>query len=276
MRLLRNDFHPVTLDDIADWLEGKTNLPRRAVAVTFDDGFADNFHVAAPIMEEFDIRGAFYLTAGSILRQKLPWFCRLFYLFHRAAVEKLRLTDSETGRTWNLGDPRENREAFVCYNYPCAPLDEEEQGRYVEKLEAWFGYALDETRSPRMMTIDEARTLADRGHIIGNHSFSHGNLAHIPASALHHEIVEAHEILERELGRPVRHFSYPHPCLDPQWNEATRELTEKLGYRTAVLTRQGIAIRSTPPLLIPRVMIGNPDEFDFRWKLETALAGMMT
>ena len=60
--ILREQYHPVTLDDIADWLEHKKPLPHRAVAVTFDDGFADNYHLAAPIMEKHDIRGAIYLV----------------------------------------------------------------------------------------------------------------------------------------------------------------------------------------------------------------------
>ncbi len=276
MGLLRKHFNPVTMNDIADWLEGNAVLPRRSVAITFDDGFADNFDLAAPIMEEFGLRGTFYLTVGSVMKQKLPWFCRLHYLFHRAGEEKLCLTDPDSGRRWNFGDARENRAAFVHYNYPCASLDEEEQDRYVQKLESWFGMALGTASVPKMMTMKQARQLCERGHFVGNHSFSHGNLAHIPADALRYEMAYAHEILERELGQPVRHFSYPHPCLHPQWNEATLALSKELGYRTAVLTQQGVADAPSPPLLLPRVMIGNPNEMDFLWKLETALADLMT
>jgi hypothetical protein len=82
--------------------------------------------------------------------------------------------------------------------------------------------------------------------------------------------------LEHELGEPVEHFSYPHPCLDPQWNEITLAETQKLNYKTAVLTNFGLVTRRCFPLLLPRIMISNPDNKEFRWKLETALARIKT
>ncbi|MDR2441438.1 MAG: polysaccharide deacetylase family protein [Planctomycetaceae bacterium] len=276
MRMLRQEYNPVTLNDIAGWLRGTQSLPPRSVAVTFDDGFADNYDVAAPIMEKYNIRGTVYLTVNAIQRQELPWFCRTTFLFQQAEIRKIVLTDTETKRTWNLGNPKENREAFVYYCYPCAKLVGEELQNYIEKLETWFGFRLDLNNVCGMMTFDQARKLRQHGHIIGNHTFSHGNLAHIPQEFLYQEIAEADKILEQELGEPVEHFSYPHPCLDPQWNNATLAETKKLNYKTAVLTNFGLVTRSCLPLLLPRIMISNQDNKEFRWKLETALAGIQT
>jgi peptidoglycan/xylan/chitin deacetylase (PgdA/CDA1 family) len=276
MKILQKEFHPVTLDNIADWFNGLQSLPSGSVAVTFDDGFADNYHVAAPLMEKYGIRGTIYLTIDPIQSRKLPWFCRTFFLFRQAKRQNLVLTDSEIKKTWNLGDPKENREAFVYYSYPCAKLVGERLENYVEKLEEWFGFKLDFTRCPPMMNFEQARELRKRGHIIGNHTFSHGNIAHIPPESLHHEIAGANEILEQELGEQVEHFSYPHPCLDPQWNKNTLEETKKLGFKTAVLTSFGSVAPNVSPLLLPRLMIANPNALEFRWKLETALAGIQT
>jgi hypothetical protein len=84
----------------------------------------------------------------------------------------------------------------------------------------------------------------------------------------------ANEILEHELGEPVEHFSYPHPCLNPQWNKATFDVTEKLNCKTAVLTGFGLVTQHSSPFLLPRLMINNQNNKEFRWKLETALAGI--
>jgi len=275
MKLLRRNYRPVSLDDIADYLSDKRELPRRSVAVTFDDGFADNAEVAAPIMEEFGIFGTFYLTVDSVARNELPWFCRMEYLFRRAEREKKVLRTSD-GDEWKMNDPTEYRAAYLKLAYPCARLSGDEQRQHVESVEELFGDRLDPTASPRMMTFDQARDLRRRGHIVGSHSFSHGNMAHLSSEDLRREITEADAILSKELGEKVGHFSYPHPCLQPQWNEASFALTRELGYRTAVLTQSGSVTKITPPLLLPRLCLSDPDLNAFHWKLETALVGIET
>ena len=272
MRMLREKYNPVTLDDITDWQNGRKQLPPRSVAVTFDDGFEDNYAVAAPIMEKYGIFGAFYLTVNAIIKDELPWFCRTIYLFQEAQRRNLVLTD-EQGRTWNLGNPEENHEAFVLYSNPCATKTDKVLEEYVEKLENWFGYKLDLTQGPRMMSFDQARELRQRGHIVGNHTYSHGNMGHIPPEELDQEIARANEILERELNGKSEHFSYPHPCLYPQWNEQSLALTKQIGFKTAVLTDQGVVTKSSNPLLLQRVIPGDDDADDFCWRLDNAFAG---
>jgi peptidoglycan/xylan/chitin deacetylase (PgdA/CDA1 family) len=274
MRILRQEYNPITLEEVSGWLCGTCLLPLRSVVVTFDDGFADNYYVAAPIMEKYGIRGAIYLTIDAVKRQELPWFCRTNFLFQQAKDKNIILTDTKINRTWHFGDPVENREAFIFYCYPCARLSGEELLSYVGELESWFGFHLDLQAVRGMMTFEQARDLRQRGHIIGNHTFSHCNVAHIPDELLDREIVEANEILASELGESVEHFSYPHPCLDPQWNDATLDKTIKLNFKTAVLTSFGKVTRRSSPLLLPRIMLCNQNDKEFRWKLENALAGI--
>ena len=276
MSILRKEYHPVTLDDLADSLKLGTKLPRREVAVTFDDGFADNYHLAAPIMEKYDIRGAIYLAVDAVRRQELPWYCRLHYLFHQAVEKELVFTDPESGRNWHCAHPDEKNDAERFYAKSCVVLDGEEQRKRIEQIESYFGYKLDLSQpSPGMMTFAQAKELRRRGHIIGSHTLSHGTAGLLTAEQLQREIGGAHQILEQELGEPVQHFSYPHPYqIDPQWNDDSLKQTEQLGYKTAVLTRHGLVYQAENPLLLPRLYIGNDHAERFRWHLESAFAGL--
>lgn len=277
MRLLRKRYHPVTVDEVALWLGGESELPPRSVAVTFDDGYADNYHVAAPIMEEFEIRGAIYLTVDSVRRQALPWFCRLHYLFYSEHSKRETLDDPESGRRWNLLDAAQRRQAFAECNRIAAALTFESRENYLEALEDRFSLRMPRGEGPGMMTFSQARELRERGHVIGSHTFSHANVAHIPEAALGRELDEAHEILAGELGAAPEHFSYPHPALSPQWNDRTLDRTRKLGYKTAVLTREDTVRREADPLLLPRLhVVADADAAALQWKLETAFIGVMT
>jgi len=52
MQLISEYYNPVTLDDLEMYLKGIYELPRRAIIVTFDDGFIDNYNIALPIMDK--------------------------------------------------------------------------------------------------------------------------------------------------------------------------------------------------------------------------------
>jgi peptidoglycan/xylan/chitin deacetylase (PgdA/CDA1 family) len=68
----------------------------------------------------------------------------------------------------------------------------------------------------RPMTPQQIRELADRGHTIGNHTFSHAYLPDTGESEYHHEIIESAAVLESWTQRPVEAFAWPF-----KWNGIT-------------------------------------------------------
>jgi peptidoglycan/xylan/chitin deacetylase (PgdA/CDA1 family) len=55
-----------TLDDCADWLDGKRAIPARAVAVTFDDGYQSVVRVALPLLLELGVPATVFVIAGRL------------------------------------------------------------------------------------------------------------------------------------------------------------------------------------------------------------------
>lgn len=67
MRALRNNgFNPVSLAQVQAHLSGDEKLPENAVAVTLDDGFADNFTDAFPVLQRLDVPATIFLTLGTL------------------------------------------------------------------------------------------------------------------------------------------------------------------------------------------------------------------
>ena len=61
--LIASDYNAVGLDDVVAWHLGRTELPARSVAVTFDDGFTDVLETAVPILADAGIPATAFVAA---------------------------------------------------------------------------------------------------------------------------------------------------------------------------------------------------------------------
>jgi len=270
MDLLARHFSPVTLDQVRQFLLGRASLPRRAVAVTFDDGFRDNCEVAAPILARHGIQASFYVTAGCLKTGKPPWFCRLRYAFHAAPDEPWN--DPAGGGRWDLADAAARSEAQTIAMRHCATLAGERQQEWLASIERSLGVPPSSQMDRIMLQASHVQALRAAGHVIGSHTMTHPNLAHVSLDDARRELRESKAALESCLGEPVRHFSYPHPALSPHWSPPTRAMTGELGYETAVTCDCERARAGRDPLLIPR--LAAPMDLDaFHWAVEATFLG---
>jgi peptidoglycan/xylan/chitin deacetylase (PgdA/CDA1 family) len=265
MELIARQFHAVSLDDIALFLQGKKSLPERAIVITFDDGYKDNFCFAAPILNRFGIPGTFYALVDAVDRSAAPWYCRLRQAFWTARNSKW--TDEANGTTYNLSNPEARLTAFMKVAEAGAKANPTAREELIKNAITLLDPEPFPNESSLMMTWDDARTLARSGHIVGSHTMTHPNVAQVSVDDAHRELRDSKLKLEQELGSPIKHFSYPHPALFPQWNETTLKITEELGYTTAVTTTIGAVRADARPLAIPRTYIPR-DEAEFLWHLE--------
>jgi len=59
--LARNDYRVIRLRDVADFLEGRGELPQRAVVITFDDGHVSAYQHAYPLLKKYGFPATFFL-----------------------------------------------------------------------------------------------------------------------------------------------------------------------------------------------------------------------
>jgi peptidoglycan/xylan/chitin deacetylase (PgdA/CDA1 family) len=268
MEIIARQFDPVSMDDVLLFLKGRKLLPRRPIVVTFDDGFADNIEIAAPIMDRLGIPGAFYITVDPVERRAVPWFCRLRHAF--GTTPRPTWLDSHDGRTRQLGDPSDRKAAFLAASERCARRRGEAQEAALRTIEE--GLEVQPLSAQLMMTWDQVRALRRSGHVVGSHTVTHPNLACLNAEDLQIECVESKTKLEAELGIKVDHFSYPSPILQPHWTPQTVECTLNAGYQCAVTSSSGSVQAGQHPLSLQRVIISEDAE-QFVWILENTMLG---
>lgn len=63
---MKEHFRFVTMEQVICAAEGTAELPENALLLTFDDGYADNYTFAMPLLEEFGAQGAFFIPGKTL------------------------------------------------------------------------------------------------------------------------------------------------------------------------------------------------------------------
>jgi peptidoglycan/xylan/chitin deacetylase (PgdA/CDA1 family) len=270
MELIKKEYHPLNLDDILDYLENKRSIPRKSVAITFDDGFADNYEIAAPILHRLGIKAAFYVTVNAIEYGCFPWFIRLRRAFQRTRKEMWG--NSEKNGLFSLTNVKDKYAAFIYACEKCARLVGSSQTDMVTSIENELDVGQIVYKRPPMMSWNQIESLRGEGHIIGSHTLSHPNVVHISNHAMKCEIEQSKHRLEEKLRAKVIHFSYPSPILEPHWTEVTNEAVKKAGYSTGVTCTPGLVRKQDNPFSLHRIVVPF-DVKELHWSLQNAFLG---
>ena len=105
LEVLQKEAQPISLKQLVRaHLEGK--IPDRAVAVTFDDGYADNLYSAKPLLEKYNIPATVFVASGYIGHQGEFWWDELERIFLQPGTLPEILTLSINGKSyqWELGE----------------------------------------------------------------------------------------------------------------------------------------------------------------------------
>lgn len=267
MEYLSRTCNVATMDQVFDFAAGAVKLPRRSVAVTFDDGFADNLSTAIPIMNRYGVPGTIYVTAGYVA--SIPWYCTLRYIFAR--TRRASFTDPFDGRVRSLENPEDRHRSFLSCSRVCARTPRAAIQNRIAALENALNVQY-RPITPLMLDWDGVREVVRQKHTIGSHTMTHPNLAYVSAEEGRTQMVCSKMTIENQIGNKVRHFSYPSPIMEPHWTGETIETCKAAGYDTAVTCSSGAVRRGDPPLAIRRIF-AHPSREEFTWALENMFAG---
>ena len=270
MKALARWFAPVTIEQVVQFAEEGRKLPSKAVAVTFDDGFADNYDTALPILSRYGIPACFYIMVNAVATGIPPWYCQLRFAFGTTC--KPDWSDPERHQTYSMTAPAGRERALSAAWEIGAQKTGSAQEEFVRQVEESLEVESLGTQRGLMLTWEQVKALRKAGHVIGGHTLSHPNLAHISKQEAQSEIAGCKKRIEQEIGEPIKHFSYPHPALNPQWTPQTLQITREVGFRSAVLTKCGPVRAGDEPLALKRTNAPN-DLDEWIWNLQTTLLG---
>jgi len=246
MRWVRQHFNVIPLADAIQKLSSGT-LPARSLAISFDDGYADNEQIAAPILRKLGLPATFFIATGY-----LDGGC----MFNDSIIAALRdcrgrsLDLTELGLGMHLLESLDQRGRAISLLLPQVKgLDPARRTVVVARI---CQLAAVVPPDNLMMTSSQVVALARDGFGIGAHTVNHPILALLDPVAVRDEIQIGRQRLEEITDRPVRLFAYPNGRPGEDYTIHTTELVRQLGFAAAFSTANGIARRNADLFQLPR------------------------
>lgn len=265
MRYLKENYPLVRFEE--DW----SRITKPAVAVTFDDGYADNALEALPILEEVGVPATFFVSTGTIGTTKEFWWHELerIILNNKSLPPSVILEVGHLKKTWAT-DSASQRQKFF-HNAVQLMTKAEAVGRndLLDQIRATSGINAESAGDThRTMSREELRLLASsRWATIGAHTVTHTQLSSLTTDAQRLEMETSKRDLETWLGIGIKVFSYPYGrrC---HYTKESVALCRELGFSKAAANFPGQAHRWTDPYQIPRHLVRNWPVASFAEKLQ--------
>lgn len=246
MATLAACYNVLPLSEAVDALNAN-RLPPRAAAVTFDDGYADNFEVALPILQRHGVPATFFVASG-FLDGGIMWNDKIIDCMRRCPSAVLDLDNLGLGSVQLESDQMRWHAAMNAIR----KLKYFEPQARAQAVDAICDAASVSPPAGLMMTRTAVRQLRASGMEVGGHTLSHPILASLDDRAAEREIADNRDVLEQLIGEPVRLFAYPNGKPGHDYQRQHVAMVRKLGFKAAVSTAWGVARNGHDLYQLPR------------------------
>lgn len=255
-------MHPLAF---LEWLEGRGPLPARGCVLTFDDGLADHYRHALPILRKYGLSAFFFLTTAPLETGQVATVHKVHLLrqamgeAHFATVCRARLAAqgwmSEGERIpqaykpvyrWDE-TPTAELKFLLSRVVPYPVLEAVVGGLFCEVLGSEREYT-----SMIYLSWEQACELQAAGMVIGGHSHAHRMYSRLQPDEQEADIAACLSALQRHLGRSVAAYAYPFGQM-ATFNAATKSVLQSRGITCAFTNERGTIDPEAESLALLRV-----------------------
>lgn len=288
IEFLRKNTTVLSVPELVEAVRNKT-VKSNTLAITFDDGYADNYLVAKPILDRYEVPATFFVASQTIGTAAEFWWDELENillftpvlpatfsliiageLLTAALEQEAHLTDTlrQQLQRWDACDepaPARRARLFLAVWQQLRPLPYAEQQQYLHAIREWAGVAPSQRPDCRAMSAVELRALAGSElHTIGLHTHTHPALAFHSGEAQQQEIQRNKAFLEKETGRQADILAYPYG----NHNQETVAVADKLKLQACFTTEAKLVGRNADKFRLGRFQVLNSPLPSFAQQLQ--------
>ncbi len=254
--------------DVVAFVRGQQKLPPRACLVTFDDGYLDNYTVAAPLLIKHDIPAVIFLASSRMDQPSEP-------LWWDITANIVRHTEKQQAELPLVG--LQDFSTALQRDHTCElltaqmkRLSESDRSEVLKSLSNILGTP-DANETPYFMDWKQVRSLHGSRIEFHPHTVTHPILSQVSSRQVKFELSESKRVVEKETNAEATLFAYPNGT-SRDYNSDTVEALNKCGYTAAFTLAPGpqsLAETTATPFEIRRVYLSHKDSWhEFRLKLD--------
>lgn len=261
MKELKNSGTPLSMDDVIEIHKSGEDYPDRAFAVTFDDGFENNYSVAAPVLKDMMVPATVYVTSGFVENNAMSWIDKIEYCIEKTRFDSLILPWKKEAVT--LEDDKTKIAVLQDIRGNIKKNPEIDVDEFVENIFKQAGMDIvDSTNDPldlKMNWKQVSQMAADDNFLIGGHTHTHAILSYLDDEKLKEEIDLSFKfIYENTVIKKLRHYSYPEG-LDFCYNSHVAQLFMERGIECCPSAVDGVNDKSVDLFDLLRIEVKQAD-----------------
>ena len=265
---MKSNFNIVTMEQVLEAISTKEKLPEKALLLTFDDGYADNYNVALPILEEYGVQGSFFIPGKTFTTHQLLDVNKIHYVLASANIYNLvedlkKEMDYYRGQEFQYASTEELfakyavasrfdiKETVFVKQMLQTVLPEKLRNIISSKLFAkYVGVTEEQLAYELYMSKEQIRTMKRHGMFIGIHGYDHYWLGNLPVEQMENDISLALDALDEFVDRKQWVMNYPYG----NYNKDVLAYISKQGACLGLTTEVRLAdIDKDNPLELPRL-----------------------
>lgn len=230
----KKNYEVVGFDEVVHNLKHSLGFKRPSVAITFDDGYLNNYTLAYPIIKKYNIPATIYVATSLIGTNERTWTDQIESAFLATRKHYFSLPAVFGDAKVRIQTQEEKKEANIKTAEALKIRPDDERRELIRELFAAVevnGDHAENLNSRMMLDWNEVKRMAENGITFGSHTHTHPILSRMAPEKAKKDILNSKKIIEEKLGIEIKHFAFPNGR-DEDFSEELRDYCKQIGFES--------------------------------------------
>lgn len=274
VHLKKKGYEFISLDELHYRLDNHTFSKKKFIAITFDDGYKDNYTLAYPLLKKHKVPFTIYITNCFPNHTAKLWW----YMLEDVVLEneEIKIYLKGKSKIFRVSDYKTMEAVFLELREILISSSPSQQKDILSQLEKNYNKSLDDYVKKESLSWKDIESLAEDELVtIGAHTLNHYSLKTLEEEEIINEVLNSKSEIESHIKRKVEHFAYPFGTKNEIGKRESMLLNKTKSFNTATTTRMSniFEAHKSHKTMLPRIQIlGDRQDLSI---LDMYLCGML-